>query len=68
MLDGKSYFFYGTVEGLNLNPIYSNNEFMLSLAYKGDLEKCRKILYIEDCAKLDEMCEDDNPCLIKYYY
>ena len=67
-LDGKSYFFRRTVEGLILNPIYSNNEFMLCLAYKGNLEECRKILQIEDCVKLDKMCEDDNPCLIKCYY
>lgn len=44
------------------------NEFMLYFTYRGDLEKCRKILHIEDCAKLDGMCEDDNPFLIKYYY
>ena len=67
-LDGKSYFFRRTVEGLILNPIYSNNEFMLCLAYKGNLEECRKILQIEDCVKLDKMCEDDNPCLIKCCY
>lgn len=66
--DGKSFFFQETVEGLRLNPLFFNDEFVLCLANNADINGYKKVLNEVEAAKLRDRQEDDNPVLIKCYF
>lgn len=66
--DGKSFFFNETIEGINLKPLYWNDNFVLCLATNEDLANYAKILEKSDIDKISNRNEDDNPVLVKCYY
>lgn len=66
--DGKSFFFRETVEGIRLNPLFFNDEFVLCLANDADYEGYKKALDEAEIAKLENRQEEDNPVLVKCYF
>lgn len=66
--DGKSFFFRKTLEGINLNPLFFCDNFILCLASNEDLDKYMKVLGKTEADKILDRKEDDNPVLIKCYY
>lgn len=66
--DGKSFFFKETVEGIRLNPLLFNDDFILCLASNAELDSYKKALNETERKKLINRKEEDNPVLIKCYY
>lgn len=66
--DGKSFFFEKSLEGISLRPLAFNNDYLACLVYHEDFANYKKVLSKEEYQKLEERLEDDNPCLIKFYF
>lgn len=66
--DGKSFFFEKTAEGVLLHPLAFNEDFLTCIVFNEDFPNYEKVLPPEEYQKLEERLEDDNPCLIKFYF
>ncbi len=66
--DGKSFFFEKTAEGIPLRPLAFNNDYLICLVNNDDFENYKQVLPEEEYRKLEQRLEDDNPCLIKFYF
>ena len=66
--DGKSFFFKETLEGIRLNPLLWNDEFVLCLASNENLDGYIQVLEKSELFKISNRKEDDNPVLVKCYW
>ena len=66
--DGKSFFFEKTAEGVLLHPLALNEDCLTCIVFNEDFPNYEKVLPPEEYKKLEERLEDDNPCLIKFYF
>ena len=67
--DGQSYIFDNSVEGMRLRPLLLTNEYLLSVLYPTDAhEPFLPYLSKEDYASLVSLKDDENPCLVRYYF
>ncbi|MCY6337077.1 6-bladed beta-propeller, partial [Bacteroides fragilis] len=66
--DGKSFFFEKTAEGVLLHPLAFNEDFLTCIVFNEDFPNYEKVLPPEEYKKLEERLEDDNLCLIKFYF
>ncbi|MCB6721824.1 6-bladed beta-propeller, partial [Bacteroides fragilis] len=66
--DGKSFFFEKTTEGIHFEPLAFNEDFLTCIVFNEDFPNYEKVLPPEEYKKLEERLEDDNPCLIKFYF
>ena len=66
--DGKSFFFEKTTEGIHFEPLAFNEDFLTCIVFNEDFPNYEKVLPPEEYQKLEERLEDDNPCLIKFYF
>ena len=67
--DGRSYIFDKCVDGMRLRPLLLTDEYLLSVLYPTDeYEPFRAYLSEEDYAYLASLKDDDNPCLVQYYF
>lgn len=66
--NNDTYFFKKTKEGINLHPLLFAEDYMACLVSTEELENYKKVLIKEESQKIENRLEDDNPCLIKFYY
>ena len=66
--DGKSFFFEKTTEDIHFEPLAFNEDFLTCIVFNEDFPNYEKVLPPEEYKKLEERLEDDNPCLIKFYF
>lgn len=66
--DDKVFVFKKTKEGIGLNPLLFAQDYMVCLASSEELECYKGVLNEEELLKIANRGEEDNPCLIKYYY
>ena len=67
--NGRSYLFDNSIEGMRLRPLLLTDEYVLSVLYPTDAhEPFRSYLSEEAYAKLTSLKDDDNPCLVQYYF
>ncbi|MHC8469260.1 6-bladed beta-propeller, partial [Bacteroides hominis] len=45
-----------------------NEDFLTCIVFNEDFPNYEKVLPPEEYQKLEERLEDDNPCLIKFYF
>ena len=50
------------------HPLYFGDEYLITDIVYEDREKFKSILTEEEYRKLENMLEDDNPCLLKLYF
>jgi hypothetical protein len=51
-----------------LHPLAFNEDFLTCIVFNEDFPNYEKVLPSEEYKKLEERLEDDNPCLIKFYF
>jgi|GEM_PF-195005 len=66
--DNKTFFFEKTSEGIPLNALYFDDDCLMCIVYKEDYPAFKNVLPKEDYQKLEQRSDDDNPCLIKFYF
>lgn len=66
--DSKSFFFEKTTEDIHFEPLAFNEDFLTCIVFNEDFPNYEKVLPPEEYKKLEERLEDDNPCLIKFYF
>lgn len=67
--NGRSYIFDNSVDGMCLRPLLLTDEYVLSVLYPTDIrEPFRAYLSEEAYTKLMSLKDDDNPCLVQYYF
>lgn len=66
--DGKTFFFEKTSEGLSLTPIYFSDDCLICMVYNEDFPSFKSVLSKQEYEKLERRLDDDNPCLIKFYF
>lgn len=65
----QSYIFNNSVEGLRLRPLLMTDEYLLSVLYPtDDYEPFRSYLSKEKYETLALLKDDENPCLVQYYF
>ena len=65
----KGYVFDFLTEGYSMHhPLYFGDEYLITDIVYEDREKFKSILTEEEYRKLENMLEDDNPCLLKLYF
>jgi hypothetical protein len=65
----KGYVFDFLTEGYSMHhPLYFGDEYLITDIVYEDRETFKSILPEEEYRKLENMLEDDNPCLLKLYF
>lgn len=67
-VDGKNFVFDKIAEGISVCPIAFTDEYILSVLSLDEMEMYKNVLSDEDFYKLTLRKEDDNPCLVKFYF
>ena len=65
---GKSLFFEKTTEDSHFEPLAFNEDFLTCIGFNEDVPNYEKVHPPKEYKKLEERLEDDNPCLIKFYF
>lgn len=66
--DGRSFFFEKTAEGIALKPLAFTDDYLICLVPNEEFKNYKKVLDADEYTKLENRTEDDNPCLIKFYF
>lgn len=66
--DGSTFVFEKLAEKLSINPLLFTEDYIVSKLNFDDYTYLRPFLSEQDYSKLLSRKEDDNPCLIKYYF
>lgn len=66
--DGKTFFFEKTSEGISLKPIYFSDDCLMCIVYNEEFSAFKSVLPKEEYQKLEQRSDEDNPCLIKFYF
>ena len=61
-------FFEKTREGIRIDPEVLTEDFMLCIVPTEELENYKSILPEEEYRVLSKRVEDDNPCVVKFYF
>lgn len=66
---GKGYAFDELADGCRMNaPLYFGEDYMLTDVVYEEREQYQSVLPESEYKKLEDMKEDDNPCLLKLYF
>lgn len=66
--DGAVFYFEKTREGIRIDPEVLTEDFMLCIVPTEELENYKSILPEEEYRVLSKRVEDDNPCVVKFYF
>ena len=66
--DGSTFVFERLAEKLSINPLLLTEDYIVSKLNFDDYTYLRPFLSEQDYSKLLLREEDDNPCLVKYYF
>ena len=65
----RGYAFDELADGCRMNyPLYFGEDFILTDVFYENREQYKSILPESEYKKLENMKEDDNPCLLKLYF
>lgn len=59
---------YRLTEKLSINPLLLTEDYIVSILNYEEYTYLRPFLSEQDYSKLVSREEDDNPCLVKYYF
>lgn len=66
--DGKSLFFERTSEGIKVEPLLFTNEYIVCVLPYEEYSSYQSVLNADEYKKLSSRTEDDNLCLVKFYF
>lgn len=66
--DGVVFYFEKTREGIRISPEVVTEDFMLCIVPTEELENYKSILPEGEYRTLSKRVEDDNPCVVKFYF
>lgn len=66
--DGSTFVFEKLVENLSITPLLFTEDYIISKLNFDDYTCLRPFLSEQDYSKLLSREEDDNPCLVKFYF
>ena len=66
--DGVVFYFEKTREGIRISPEVVTEDFMLCIVPTDELENYKSILSEGEYRALSKRVEDDNPCVVKFYF
>jgi len=65
---GHSFVFDKVKEGFSISPLAMTDEYMLCLLKYEDFDLMKGVLPEDEYAKLTELDEESNPCLLRLYF
>lgn len=66
--DGSTFVFEKLAENLSITPLLFTEDYIVSKLNFDDYTCLRPFLSEQDYSKLLSREEDDNPCLVKFYF